>query len=141
MTRGAPGSRTTERGHRARPVSRTVAERVAGGLGDLHVRLEEGVSPELLRRVANHELAASVALETPAAARRHGLRIDALRDEPMLAALPRTHRYAGAEAIPMEAFAAECVLLPREPPRRVFNEWLRAVVRAAGYELERTRES
>ena len=53
--------------------------------------------------------------QTPGAARRHGVRIDALRDEPLLAALPETHRFAGAEAIPVGAFAAECVLLPREP--------------------------
>ena len=31
----------------------------------------------------------AVVLETPAAARRHGVRVDALRDEPLLAALPR----------------------------------------------------
>ena len=63
------------------------------------------------RRVAAHELAAAAALETPAAARRHGVRVDALRDEPLLAALPATHRYADADAIPIGAFAAECVLL------------------------------
>ena len=80
-------------------------------------------------------------LETPAAARRHGVRVDALRDEPLLAALPATHRFAGADAIPIGAFAAERVLLPREPPGRAFNAWLRAVVRAAGFELERTRET
>jgi len=33
------------------------------------------------------------------------------------------------------------VLLPREPVGRVFNAWLRAVVRAAGSELERTMET
>jgi hypothetical protein len=69
------------------------------------------------------------------------VRIDALCDEPLLAALPATHRYADADAIPMEAFAAECVLLPREPPGALFNGWLRAVLRAAGYELERTMQS
>ena len=37
---------------------------------------------------------------------------------PMLAALPANHGYAGADAIPMGAFAAERVLLPREPPGR-----------------------
>ena len=31
--------------------------------------------------------------------------------------------------------------MPREPPGRAFNAWLRAVVRAAGFELERTRET
>jgi hypothetical protein len=56
----------------------------------------------------------------------------------LLAALPATHAYAKAEAIPIGAFAAERVLLPREPPGRAFNTWLSAVVRAAGFELERT---
>jgi len=31
--------------------------------------------------------------------------------------------------------------LPREPAGRAFNQWLRAVVRGAGYELERTLET
>ena len=77
-------------------------------------------------------------METPAAARRYGVRIDTLRDEPLLAALPATHDYANAGAIPIGAFAAERVLLPREPPGGAFNAWLSAVVRAAGFELERT---
>ena len=116
-------------------------EAVAAERPERRFRLEEGVAPELLRRVATHELAAAAVLETPGAARRHGVRVDALRDEPLLAALPATHRYAGADAIPIGAFAAECVLLPREPAGRAFNAWLRAVVRAAGFELERTLET
>jgi hypothetical protein len=59
----------------------------------------------------------------------------------LLAALPATHRYADAEAIPIGAFAAERVLLPREPPGAAFNAWLRAVVRTAGFELEWTLET
>ena len=50
------------------------------------------MTPDLLRRVADGELTAAAVLETPAAARRHGVRIDALRDEPLLAALPPTTR-------------------------------------------------
>jgi hypothetical protein len=42
-----------------------------------------------------------------------------LRDEPLLAALPQSHDYAIADAIPIRAFAAERVLLPREPPGQV----------------------
>jgi hypothetical protein len=30
------------------------------------------------------------------------------------------------------------VLLPREPPGQMFNAWLRSVLRARGFELERT---
>jgi hypothetical protein len=105
------------------------------------VRLEEDVSPELLRLVGTHELAAAAVFETPGASQRHGVRIDTLRDEPLLAALPAAHGYAGADAIPIGAFVAECVLLPREPTGRAFNAWLRAVFRAAGFELDRTRET
>ena len=127
------------------PFSRLLVERVVEAAAEecpsVGFRLEEGVAQELVGRVATHELAAAAALETPGAARRHGVRVDALRDEPLLAALPATHRYAGADAIPIGAFAAECVLLPREPPGRAFNAWLRAVVRAAGFELERTLET
>ena len=58
--------------------------------------LEEEVTPESLRRIASHELAAAVVMESPAAARRHGVRIDALSDEPLLVALPASHEYAAA---------------------------------------------
>ena len=52
------------------PLSRTPARgRLAEALGGREVRLDEDVSPELLRRVAAHELTAAVVLETPAAAR------------------------------------------------------------------------
>jgi DNA-binding transcriptional LysR family regulator len=121
------------------PLSRWPAVRIADAVS-LDVRLEEGVTPELLRRVAGHELAAAAVLEMPAG-QRQGVRIDPLRDEPLLAALPAGHRYAGAEAIPLGAFAEECVLLPREHPGGAFNAWLRAVVRAAGFALERTLQT
>jgi hypothetical protein len=51
-----------------------------------------------------------------------------------------THSAADAGAIPVAAFAAERVMLPREPAGRQFNVWLRAVLRAAGVELGRTLE-
>ena len=88
------------------------------------------MTPELLRQVGSHELTAAAVMETPSAARRYGVRIDALRDEPLLAALPASHDHAKADAIPLSTFAAECVLLPREPAGRVFNAWLRALFRA-----------
>jgi DNA-binding transcriptional LysR family regulator len=118
-----------------------IAEALAKEHTDLEVRLREDVTPELLRSVANHELAAAAVLETPAAARHHGIRVDTLRDEPLLAALPEAHEYAHADAIPIGAFAVEQVLLPREPAGQAFNAWLRAVLRAAGFELERTLET
>lgn len=108
---------------------------------DLEVRLVEEVTPESLRRVAAHELAAAVVIETAAAARRHGVRVDALRDEPLLAALPETHPYASEGVIPLGAFAEERVLLPREPPGQALNAWLRAVMLAHGIELERTMKT
>jgi DNA-binding transcriptional LysR family regulator len=123
------------------PLSRGAATRIAQAFAPEHgVRLEEGVTPELLPRVAARELAAAAVLETPAAARRHGVRVDALRDEPLLAALPEAHPYATAEAIPLGVFAEERVLLPRDAPGGAFNPWLRAVMRAAGFELERTTQ-
>ncbi len=127
------------------PFSRRFAARIGEEFparhADLTVRLEEDVSPELLRRVGARELAMGAVFATPGAARRHGVRLDTLRDEPWLAALPAAHRYAGADAIAIGDFAAECVLLPRVPTGRAFNLWLRAMVRAAGFELERTRET
>jgi DNA-binding transcriptional LysR family regulator len=124
------------------PFSRAVAQAIGDELarhdGALTIRFVEGVTPEMLRRVARHELAAAVVMESPAAARQHGVRIDSLRDEPLLAALPESHPYARAEAIPLEAFVADVVMLPTEPPGQVFNAWFRTVVRAAGFELDRT---
>src|SRR3954464_10683186 len=126
------------------PLSRGVAARLAAEIAarhpELKVRLEEDLTPELLERVATHELSAAAVFQTPAIPRRLRVRIDALRDEPLLAALPATHRYADADAIPLGVFVTDRVLLPREPVGRAFNAWLRAVVRAAGHELGRTHE-
>jgi DNA-binding transcriptional LysR family regulator len=127
------------------PLSRAAAARIGdvarARRPELTVRLEEGVTPELLERVAGDELEAAAVMETPSAARRYGVRIDLLRDEPLLAALPATHVRAETGVIGLEDFAAECVLLPREPPGTAFNAWLRAALRAAGVELERTMET
>ena len=112
--------------------------RAEAGQPDLSLRLEEEVTPDSLRRVGAHELAAAVVMEAPAAARRHGVRIDALRDEPLLAALSASHPCAGEAAISIGAFASECVLLPREPPGQMFNAWLRALFRAHGVDFVRT---
>jgi DNA-binding transcriptional LysR family regulator len=77
-------------------------------------------------------------MESPAAARRHGVRVDTLRDEPLIAALPASHRYASRPSISIADFVAEVVLLPREPPGQMFNAWLRSLIRAHGRELEHT---
>jgi DNA-binding transcriptional LysR family regulator len=122
----------------SRPVALAIGDELAGNEDASALRFDEGVTPEMLRRVARHELAAAVVMESPSAARQHGVRVDSLRDEPLLAALPETHRYARAEAIPLEAFVAEVVMLPTEPPGQMFNAWFRTVVRAAGFELNRT---
>jgi len=123
------------------PVATSLAMALAADRPELSARLEEDASPQLLRRVGTHELAAAAVFGTPGAAERHGVRIDALKDEPLLAALPEAHRYASAGAIPVAAFAAERVLLPREPTGGPFKAWLRAVLRAAGAELDRTLET
>jgi DNA-binding transcriptional LysR family regulator len=122
----------------SRPAAVAISDELARRDGDLTVRLDEGVTPEMLRRVARHELAAAVVMESPAASRQQRVRIDSLRDEPLLAALPESHAYARAEAIPVGAFVAEVVMLPTEPPGQMFNAWFRTVVRAAGFELDRT---
>jgi DNA-binding transcriptional LysR family regulator len=118
-----------------------IAEELAREHPEVQLRLEEDVTPELLRQIAGHELTAAVVMETPAAARRYGVRIDTLRDEPLLAAIPAAHPYANADAIPIGAFAEERVLLPREPAGSAFNAWLSAVVRAAGFELQQTMKT
>jgi DNA-binding transcriptional LysR family regulator len=127
------------------PFSGAVVARIADALEmehpDLPVRLQEEVTFESLRRVWAHELAAAVVMESPAAAHRHGVRVDALKDEPLLAALPESHPHAGEATIPIGAFVAEWVLLPREPPGQMFNAWLRALFRTHGFELERTMTS
>jgi DNA-binding transcriptional LysR family regulator len=110
----------------SRPFAARIARELAARRPEPTVRLEEDVSPELLRRVAAHELAMAAVFETPGAARRHGVRIDTLRDEPLLAALPATHRYADADASRSATSPRNAVLLPREPTGRAFNVWLRA---------------
>jgi DNA-binding transcriptional LysR family regulator len=122
----------------SRPLAQAIGDELARSAGDPTIRLQDGVTPELLWQVARHDLEAAVVMESPTAARQYGVRIDTLRDEPLLAALPESHRYARAEAIPLEAFVAEVVMLPTEPPGETFNAWFRTVVRAAGFELTRT---
>ena len=122
----------------SRPVATTIADELARSDSGRTVRLDEGVTPDLLQRVARHDLAAAVVMESPKAARQHGVRIDTLRDQPLLAALPESHAYAGAETIPLGAFLAEVVMLPKEPPGQTFNVWFGTVIRAAGFDLDRT---
>ncbi len=105
------------------------------------MRLAEDLSPELLRRVAARELTAAVVLATPVAALPAGVRTTALRDEPLLAAVPAAHRLASAGAVPLGDFAAERVLLPRPPIGTAFTTWLRARLRIAGHELHDTLET
>jgi DNA-binding transcriptional LysR family regulator len=124
------------------PFSSSVVSRIVEALGteqpDLLWRVEEEVTPDSLRRVAAHELVAAVVMESPAAARRHGVRIDPLKDEPLLAALPESHPYARATTIPLGAFASERLLLPREPAGQTFNAWLTALFRSHSVEFDRT---
>jgi hypothetical protein len=119
-------------------VTALIAQALGVARPGLSVRLEQEVTPDSLRRVGAGELAAAVVMEFPAAARRHGVRVDTLRDEPLLAALPKSHRYASEAAIPIGEFVAEPVLLPREQPGQMFNAWLRSVIRAHGFDLEQT---
>lgn len=124
------------------PFGRTVVTRIAKVMraedAEIGVRFVEDVTPSLLARVGAHDLGTAVVMESPAAARRYGVRIDTLKDEPLLAALPASHRFASEAAVPVSVFAAEPVLLPTEPPGQMFNSWLRALITAHGHELERT---
>jgi DNA-binding transcriptional LysR family regulator len=115
-----------------------VVEVLGAARPELSLRLEQEATVASLRRVGAGELAAAVVMESPAATRRHGVRVDTLMDEPLLAALPKSHRYASEAAIPIGEFVAEPVLVPREPPGQMFNAWLRSVIRAHGFELEQT---
>ena len=115
-----------------------IAEALRAARPQSNPRLVQELTADSFRRVGAHTLAAAVVMESPAAARRHAVRVDALKDEPLLAALPRTHRYASEPAIPLREFVAEPVVLPREPAGLMFNAWLRSVMRAHGFELERT---
>jgi DNA-binding transcriptional LysR family regulator len=127
------------------PFSGAAATRIAEVLRaewpQLSLRLEQEVTLDSLRRVGAHELAAAVVMESPAAARRYAVRLDTLKDEPLLAALPPSHRYALEPAIPISQFVSEPVLLPREPTGLQFNAWLRGALRAHGFELEHTMAS
>lgn len=119
-------------------VTTRIVEALEAERPELSVHLEQEVTPESLRRVGGGELAVAVVMESPGAARRHRVRVDTLRDEPLVAGLARSHRYASEAAIPIGEFLAEPVVLPREPPGQMFNAWLRSVMRARGFELERT---
>jgi DNA-binding transcriptional LysR family regulator len=123
------------------PVGALVAQAIAARATQRDARfqptLDEDTSPALLRRLAAGELAAAVVLHSASAAEKNGVRVDALKDEQLLAALPSSHRYATADAIPMAAFVEEPVLLPREPAGQAYLPWVRAAFQAAGYELDR----
>jgi hypothetical protein len=117
-----------------------IVEALGAGRPELSVRLEQEVTPESLWRVGVGELAAAVVMESPMAARRHGVRLDSLRDEPLLAALPRSHRYAavggdpdwgvrgrpGAAAARAAGTDVQCVAAQRDP-----SAWVRARVDVA----------
>src|SRR5438034_253561 len=68
----------------SRPVATTIADELARSDSGRTVRLDEGVTPDLLQRVARHDLAAAVVMESPKPVRQHGVRIDTLRDQPLL---------------------------------------------------------
>ena len=126
------------------PVGAAIASRIAAEAMErdigFELLLDEDTSPVLLRRVGAGELTAAVVLHMASAAQRNNVRVDALKDEPLLAALSASHPFAAADAIPMSAFVDECVLLPREPQGQAYLPWLRAAFHAAGCELERTVE-
>jgi hypothetical protein len=73
-------------GRSAARLATRIAEETAAQRPELQVRLDEDVTPELLRRVAARELAGAVVMETLAAARRHG--VASTRSRPRVGAHP-----------------------------------------------------
>jgi DNA-binding transcriptional LysR family regulator len=83
----------------SRPCAARIGEELTARHRALAVRLEEDVSSELLRRVAANELAMAAGFETPGAAQRHDVRIDTLRDKPLLAALDEDRPRLGRQFV------------------------------------------
>jgi len=114
-----------------------IVDAVALAYPGLTLRLEEEVTPDLLRRVGAQDLAAATVMGSPAAARRHHVRVDAQgRAAPRRAGGgPSVGAWGGGSdrgvRRGMRAASAGA-------GRRMFNDWLRAVIRAHGFELERT---
>src|SRR5438874_12117768 len=60
----------------SRPVATTIADGLVRSDSGRTVRLDEGVAPDLLQRVARHDLAAAGALESPKTVREQPVRVD-----------------------------------------------------------------
>lgn len=120
------------------PLCRHAASAVAEAVGRSHPGLrvlrDEDYSPELLTRVAARDLDAAVVLGSPRGGRRHRLAVLPLCDEPLMAALPAAHRLAGGP-VPVDAFAAERVLVPRGATGHMYAEMLTTILATAGAEL------
>jgi DNA-binding transcriptional LysR family regulator len=74
-----------------------IAQAVEADQPQLGLRLVEEVTPDSLRRVGAHQLAAAVVMESPAAARRHGVRTMRSRTS---GCWPRFHSRTGTPARP-----------------------------------------
>jgi hypothetical protein len=102
------------------PFSRSVVTRIVDELEtrgrESRVRLDEELMLDAVRRVGAHDLTAAVVMETTGVAPSAPVRIDTYRDEPLLAALPRSHDYASADAVPFGVFCRRVCAPAREPP-------------------------
>lgn len=92
LARADDGVVTVGHGPFSRAAAASISDALHAEVPELSARLEEEVTPDSLWRVGAHKLAAAVVMESPAASRRHGIRVDTLKDEPLLAVLPASHR-------------------------------------------------
>lgn len=77
----------------------------AGGAPGTRVMLREGISPNLITRVADGRL--DVAIVTAPAGVADGLEVTTLIDDPLLVAVSRGHQLAGRASVPADALRGE----------------------------------
>ena len=123
------------------PFSRAAATRIAEVVGamlpDLQRAARRGRHAGLAAEGRRHELDGAVVMETPMAVRRHGVRVDTLKDEPLLVPCPvPSLRRRGGDA----RRGVRCGAGPAAArAARAAVQLLAAdLIRAHGFELERT---
>jgi DNA-binding transcriptional LysR family regulator len=101
---------------------------------DVTVINREALSVDLVADVRDRIVEVAVAALPP---RLDGLGYRLLRQEPLVAALPSSHRLADRSRIPLEDLSDEQWLLPSERAGSAYNQALRHYCRQAGFDLRR----